>query len=271
MMGYHSIAFVGAVGVVPAPSGYDTDAAAYITAVETADDAALEAGVKDAINDFVVALKAASLWAKIDAAGLICGPRTLDGLAVALKGPSVTLANFVSGDYHRENGLIGNASNKQIATGHVFASGRQNDVHAVVHSHTAGTGGTRVMVGNGAATVLGYVQIARETTNNRLIYRAMRGGGLPIITAPTTNIGFIGATRTSATTITAWADAQSASISQDSLTPETNAVAVFSRGGSLYNDDRLQFWAVGAYINDTDWATYRGLVADYIADVGVAI
>lgn len=93
---------------------YDTDAQAYITAVETADGQALETAVRDAMNALVVALKAGSLWT--DAAQLLlpCGPRTLSGALVPLKGTAPTNAGFSSGDYNRKTGLIGNGSSKYL-------------------------------------------------------------------------------------------------------------------------------------------------------------
>jgi len=56
--------------------GYDTDAQAYITAVETADSASLETGVKDAINSFVVYCKAQGIWTAINASCILAGART---------------------------------------------------------------------------------------------------------------------------------------------------------------------------------------------------
>lgn len=46
---------------------YDVDAQAYITAVDAADGQALETGVRDAINAFVVGCKADGIWAAIKA------------------------------------------------------------------------------------------------------------------------------------------------------------------------------------------------------------
>lgn len=83
---------------------YDSDAASYITAVESADNQALESGIKEAINEFVVGCKVRGIWDAIKSCCLLCGARTLNGAIVPLKGSAPILTDFV-GDYNRETGL----------------------------------------------------------------------------------------------------------------------------------------------------------------------
>jgi len=73
---------------------YDADAAAYITAVETADGQALEENVKLAINSFVVGCKADGVWSAIKASCILAGARTLNGALTPLVGTAPTNANF---------------------------------------------------------------------------------------------------------------------------------------------------------------------------------
>jgi hypothetical protein len=93
---------------------FDTDAQAYITAVETADGAALEEGVKTAINNFVVDCKADGIWSAIKASCILAGARTLNGALVPLAGTAPTNFNFVSGDYNRKTGLVGDGISKYL-------------------------------------------------------------------------------------------------------------------------------------------------------------
>ena len=53
--------------------GFDADATAYIAAVEAADGQALEAGVKTAINTFVVGCKADGIWTALKASCIQIG------------------------------------------------------------------------------------------------------------------------------------------------------------------------------------------------------
>lgn len=92
----------------------DPDAAAYIAAVEQADNQALEAGVKAAIDAFVRGCKADGIWNAIKASCILAGARTLLGALVPLKGTAPTSFNFVAGDYDRKTGLVGNGTNKYL-------------------------------------------------------------------------------------------------------------------------------------------------------------
>jgi hypothetical protein len=64
----------------------DPDAAAYITAVETADGQALEERTKIAIDNFVLGCKADGIWTAIKASCILSGARTLAGALVPLVG-----------------------------------------------------------------------------------------------------------------------------------------------------------------------------------------
>ena len=65
--------------ITPNWSPADADAAAYITAVETADGQALENGVKVAIDNFVLGCKQDGIWTAIKASCILAGARTLAG------------------------------------------------------------------------------------------------------------------------------------------------------------------------------------------------
>jgi hypothetical protein len=90
-------------------TGLDPDAAKYLAAVEAADGEPLEPAVRTAINAFVAALKADSLWDAIGSSCLLCGPRTLAGALVPLRGDAPTAYGFVDGDFDRL-GLTGDGT-----------------------------------------------------------------------------------------------------------------------------------------------------------------
>jgi hypothetical protein len=101
-------------GFLGSLTSYDSDAAVYISAVEVADGQALETGVKDAINAFVVGCKADGIWNAIKASCIMAGARTLAGALVPLVGTAPTNFNFVAGDYNRKTGLIGDGNTKYL-------------------------------------------------------------------------------------------------------------------------------------------------------------
>jgi hypothetical protein len=97
----------------------DPDAAAYITNVEAADLAAGQSGgledeVKLAIHDFVKGCKNDGIWPAIKASCILAGAKTLAGALIPLAGTAPTNNNFVSGDYNRKTGLMGDGSTKYL-------------------------------------------------------------------------------------------------------------------------------------------------------------
>lgn len=129
-----SIIWIGS-GRFGAAVTYDTDAQSYITAVEAADGQSLETAVKDAINAFVVGCKTDGIWSAIKASCILAGARTLSGALVPLVGPAPTNvgSGFVSGDYDRKTGLLGNGSSKYLNSNYTIPSGDQNNCHISVH------------------------------------------------------------------------------------------------------------------------------------------
>ena len=108
---------------------FDSDARLWINAVEAADAQALEYGVKHAMNSLVVDLKANSLWSLISSMTVKMAARTLAGALIDIKTPasSWTNFNFVSGDYNRTTGLIGNGTTKYLNTNRNNNAEAQND------------------------------------------------------------------------------------------------------------------------------------------------
>lgn len=117
----------------------DADAAVYIAAVETADGQSLETAVRTAINNFVVGCKADGIWSAMKASCILMGARTLSGALTPLVGTAPTNNNFVSGDYNRKTGLVGNGSTKWLNSNRNCNADGQNDFHGAVYVTTAAT------------------------------------------------------------------------------------------------------------------------------------
>jgi hypothetical protein len=129
--------------------GFDADALAYVTAVEAEDVAALEAGVKSAINDFVLGCKADGTWDAIKSCCILAGARTLTGALVPLKGTGPTNFNFVSGDYNRETGLLGDGITRYLNSNRNNNADPQNSVSHAVWISVAQSAGGYVPIGAG--------------------------------------------------------------------------------------------------------------------------
>jgi len=113
--------------------GLDADASAYIDAVAFADGGNYtEPGVQFAINNFIVGCKADGTWNAIKASCILAGAQTLAGALVPLVGTAPTNNNFVSGDYNRKTGLVGDGSTKYLNSNRANNADPRNNSHVAV-------------------------------------------------------------------------------------------------------------------------------------------
>jgi hypothetical protein len=232
---------------------YDTDAQAYITAVEAADAAAgqsggLETAVKDAINAFVVGCKADGIWSAIKASCILAGARTLSGCLVPLVGTAPTNFNFVAGDYNRKTGLVGDGSTKYLNSNRNNNADPQNSKHHSAYLTSTGSSGT----------FHAYVSSHNTTTN--LGTELSRSGATPTsaffsVNAPAVtpstgggSIGFYGVSRSLAASVNARVAGSSSTLSSTSQTPVNAETSVFRRPLSSpvgYTNARIAFYSIG--------------------------
>jgi hypothetical protein len=116
----------------------DADARAYLAAVEAADTQALEPAVRLAVDAFVAGCKADGIWNAIKASCILAGARTLEGALVPLVGAAPTNVGglFVSGDYNRKTGLVGDGSTKYLNSNRNNNADPQNNNHNAVYIKT---------------------------------------------------------------------------------------------------------------------------------------
>ena len=134
---------------------FDADARDYILRVEAADGQRLESQVRGAINSFVIGCKADGIWNSLVTSCIMAGARTVAGAITPLVGNAPTNNNFVAGDYSRTLGLLGNDSNKNLATGYNnndTTNFPQNDSHISCYVSVSSTDINGVFVGTNFAT-----------------------------------------------------------------------------------------------------------------------
>jgi len=136
---------------------YDPDVLNYINAVQAADGQLLEPEVVQAIGIFVNRCKSDDIWTAIKACCILAGARTLAGALVPLVGPAPTSINFVSGDYNRKTGLVGNGSTKYLNSNRANNADPQNNNHNVCWVSTPGTG--VLMASSNSLTGRNYMDI----------------------------------------------------------------------------------------------------------------
>jgi hypothetical protein len=221
-------------GEIGIPYEFDPDAKAYIQAVESADAQNLETEVQNAINEFVLGCKQDGIWDAIKASCILAGARTLTGALVPLKGTAPTSFNFVSGDYNRKTGLIGNGTNKYLNSNRNNNADPQNDNHNAVYTTTLGTNvflGTDTDINAAGTNALG-----NTTIRNR--------NGLPtFITSPT---GLFGASRSLSREYIYRLGGSNSTAVQTSQTPSNSNMLIFAAiSNGIYTNRRIFFYSIG--------------------------
>ena len=230
----------------------DADAAAYIARVESSDGNTLEDGVKTAINDFVVGCKADGIWSALKSSCILAGARTLNGALQFLVGTAPTNNNFVTGDYTRKTGLLGNASNKFLDANRNNNADPQNSKHLAVYATTVGTNTSTFnsyigALDTGGTSGRAEIDLTSSGTVNNMFAHSNTGA------TRTPGAGLLGVSRASSSQLTARASGSSTTISSTSSTPSNRATYVFARSfnGSpnQYINARLAFYSIGESID----------------------
>lgn len=262
----------GKLGIYSSMQLYDPDAAAYIAAVEFADGQALEAALKNAINDFVVSLKSNSLWNSIESAVILMGARTLNGALVPLKGAAPTAANFVSGDYDRKLGLQGNGSNKNINTNRSINDDGLNDNHFAffMGDVTAQAATSRFYMSAGALTN-GSSYIARRNSSTDFFNSRNRNANFDVFgLVASAIISFVGSARTSSTqyTVRRFGANQTFTRTSNSSNDGSN-FKVFSRSDDIeYINTKIRYYSIGSFLT---LSTYDTVVSALNSAIQAAI
>jgi hypothetical protein len=249
----------------------DAEADAYIAAVEAADGQALEPGVKFAIKNFVLCCKQDGIWDAIKASCILAGARTLNGALVPLVGAAPTNVNFVSGDYNRKTGLVGNATTKSLNSNRADNADPQDSAHIFVHASTADNRFN-------SSTVYSYIGAANSSFTSRREATFLfttgvfcnRGSSINLtVSSPS---GGVGTSRSSSSNIQIRVNGSTQSATSSSVAASAQQILVFARGESntaqLRTRARLAFYSIGESL---DLALLDARVTDLINAFGAAI
>jgi hypothetical protein len=226
----------------------DPDAQTYLQAVEVADNQALEQGVQQAVNQFVIGCKADGIWNAIKASCILAGARTLTGALVPLVGTAPTNFNFVSGDYNRETGLVGNGSTKYLSSNRNSNTDPQNSNHNAVYTSFVGTYDTTVRgyIGDTGDLATPGANVILQSSSVGLFSRNRSSAGTATNIAP--SIGLIAVSRSSSVSYTLRNNKSNIAVITASEQPANSTVLIFRRGVALspeYTNARLAFYSIG--------------------------
>jgi hypothetical protein len=264
---------ISAVAPDVVASSFDADAAAYIAAVEAADAQTLEPEVKTAYNDFVVGCKSDGIWNAIKASCILAGARTLTGALTPLVGTAPTNFNFVSGDYNRKTGLVGDGSTKYLNSNRNNNADPQNNQHMACYQTSLSTAGSnsRLMSGRDPATGTGSSQITCVDVDNMNEFFSRFNGTiwnvLPRPAAPK----FLGITRASGTEYVYRQAGTSATRNDSSAAAASQNIFIFTDPrltSMFYTNARLAFYSIGESL---DLALLDTRVSTLISAIDAAI
>lgn len=248
-----------------APSDFpeDADATAYIAAVETSDGQSLEEGVKKAINNFVAGCKYDGTWNAIKTSCLLTGARTLSGALNPLVGAAPTNFNFVSADYNRKLGLLGNGSTKYLTANRNNADDPQNNFHMSVWRGSVGAITTTKYYINGGPGITGASNIGQI---NGALQTWCRTALTDSLSSAATQTGFYGISRSAAASYSRRSHSTTTSVTRTSQTPSSTNIFLFRRSASAgYLDERIAFYSIGESLDltslDTRLTTFMSAIA----------
>ena len=231
---------------------FDPDARDYILRVEAADGQRLESQVRGAINSFVIGCKADGSWNSIITSCIMAGARTVAGAIVPLKGNAPTNNNFVAGDYSRTLGLLGNDSNKYLATGYNnndTTNFPQNDSHISCYVSATQTDTSGVFVGT--QSTIGNILTLAYSSTTQIFFRNRVGTQRLFGAAP---LGFQASTRNNSANFSSRATQSGGSISDITTTsgsgsPSNHLIGVFcgfsSTTANQFSAARMSFYSIG--------------------------
>jgi hypothetical protein len=247
----------------------EPEAVSYVAAVEAADGQELEFGVAKAINDFVLGCKNDGIWDAIKASCILAGARTLNGALVPLVGTAPTNYNFVSGDYDRETGLVGDRSTKYLDSNRNNNADPQNSQHITVFATVGPSDGIfgRFAGAGSGTTGRSMFQHTSVTAGTSQLQTRSRSN------ASTTSIESIiypcllGISRNTSSAYSVIKNQSTNTINTTSEAPTNETIDIFT-GTVAYTDARLAFYSIGESL---DLAALDTRVSALITAIGAAI
>ena len=244
----------------------DADVVAYVLAVESADGQQLESGVISAYESFIAGCKTDGIWTAIKASCILAGARTLSGALVPLVGDSPTNLNFVTADYNRASGLIGNGTTKYINSNRNNNTEPQDNQHLAVYI-TSVSINDRTIIGTSATTGSSSI-VARAGGANRYQVRSRRSTVAATPNGNALNAGFAGINRNASASFIARGNSNNTTISGTSETPQNQLLHVFAANSTTIYAGRLSFYSIGESL---DLAKLDTRVSTLMTDLAAAI
>jgi hypothetical protein len=172
-------------------------------------------------------------------------------------GTAPTNFNFVSGDYNRETGLVGNGSTKYLNSNRAGNADPQDNFHAFawLPSQTLVSENiARQLIASVGNTWIGYNTDVVTAGNASQYFTRARQASSSVINFATNNvIGPVGVSRSTSSAITARANGANTDVSIASATAGSPSFFVLAAndgsGAVLHSPARLAFYSIGESLN----------------------
>lgn len=217
-----------------------------------------------AINNFIVGCKADGIWDPIKACCIMGGWDGLSGALYPLKGAAPTNFNFVSGDYDRKTGLVGNGSTKYLNTNRLDSADPIDNFHCSTYVSTAEPTSNVVIY-------MGLSSRLQHGSNSTNAFYASKVSGFTSATGSGKPVGFFGQRRNSLTTESARVNGVSYTANTTATQNNSNPIFVFRFSQDptpYYPSARLAFYSIGEAL---DLALLDARVTALITAIGTAI
>ena len=232
----------------------DADTLAYLSAVKTADGGTgVEVGVATAVDSFVKGCKADGTWTAIKASCILMGARTLSGALTPLVGTAPTNNNFVTADYNRKTGLVGNGSTKYLDSNRLSTASGRNDFHQSAYVSTVGGGA----IGGAGGADNGATHISLSTVAPNPWFFRNRTAGFYAGNESAAS-GFVGSVRSGSASYTSRINSDETTVLTASDGDYAHTLRVFARFNntdptsaalSSYASHRMAFYSYGDSLN----------------------
>lgn len=217
-----------------------------------------------AYDNFIKGCKSDGTWDAIKASCIMAGWDGLNGALNPLKGTAPTNFNFVSGDYNRKTGLVGDGSTKYLNSNRNNNADPQDSKHLSAYLTTLPSVQTVASIGSGVQT--GGSQVADVV--GEFAARCNSSTGFAI-TGLNISLGLSAVTRSSSAIVGYRSGGASASIANTSATPANSATLVFSRLSPVnYSNARISFYSIGESL---DLAALDSRVSTLMTSINSAI
>jgi hypothetical protein len=171
-----------------------------------------------------------------------------------LVGAAPTPENFVSGDYNRRTGLLGNGTNKNLNSNRAQNADPQDDLHMAAYVTVAATNtsGFPIYMGVGSGSA-GDVHFGVLSASD--LFVRMRSATSDTFTRVASSVGLVGVARSGANWFACGAGFSARAFARASQTPRSESTRVLSGlnvstgNAQFFSSSRLSYYSIGRYLD----------------------